>query len=67
MKPIQLLEQLIREGGAIVSSNDCGRLELSDAQAHGRFAVDVDGMGFVRRPKEWLDRVHKADGYDPSK
>lgn len=50
----QLIEQLITEGGAIVSSNDCSEIELAGAQAEGRFAVDEDGMGFVRRMKIWL-------------
>jgi hypothetical protein len=50
----QLIEQLVTEGGAIVSSGDCSEMEIADAQAHGRFSVREDGMGFVRRTKEWL-------------
>lgn len=64
MTPMELIQQLIREGGAIVSSNDCTEMEIVDARVHGRFAVDSEGMGFVRRMKEWLDRIHKADGYN---
>lgn len=51
----QLLDQLMSDGGAIVSSNSCSEIELADANAHGRFAVNADGFGFVRRPQKWLD------------
>ena len=54
MKPMQLLGQLITDGGAIVSSNECSEIEIANAQATGRFMVRDDGMGFVRRSKEWL-------------
>ena len=50
----QILEQLVKEGGAIVSSNDCSEMELVNARAGGRFAVD-DGLGFVLRTKKWLE------------
>ncbi|MDP1580990.1 MAG: hypothetical protein Q8M02_11970 [Candidatus Didemnitutus sp.] len=49
----QLIEQLISDGGAIVSSADCSEVEIADAQAAGRFSVE-DSLGFVRRTKEWL-------------
>ena len=51
----QLIDQLVTEGGAIVSTGDCSEMEIVNAQAHGRFSVREDGMGFVRRTKEWLD------------
>jgi len=54
MTPEELINQLASKGGAIVSSNDCSELEIADAQATGRFAVDEEGLGFVRRTKEWL-------------
>ena len=54
MKPIQLLGQLITDGGAIVSSNECSEMEIANAQATGRFAVDAECFGYVRRTKEWL-------------
>lgn len=57
LKPEELILQLVKEGGAIVSSNDCHEIEIANARSCGRFAVDEDGLGFVRRPKEWLDRV----------
>jgi hypothetical protein len=50
----QLINQLSRDGGALVSSNDCSEIELADAKSTGRFAVDDDGFGFVLRAKEWL-------------
>lgn len=55
----QLVRQLIEEGGAIVSSNDCHEIEIADARACGRFAVDNNDMGFVRRTKKWLERIEK--------
>jgi len=54
MKPIQLLNQLITDGGAIVSSNECSEMEIANAKATGRFAVDAECYGYVRRTKEWL-------------
>ncbi len=52
--PSHLIDQLVKEGGAIVSSGDCSEMEIADARATGRFAVRDDGMGFVLRSKEWL-------------
>jgi len=54
MKPIQLLNQLITDGGGIVSSNECSEMEIANAKATGRFAVDAECFGYVRRTKEWL-------------
>lgn len=54
MTPTQLLGQLIEEGGAIVTSNECSQMEIVDAHATGRFAVDAECYGYVRRTKEWL-------------
>lgn len=54
MTPTQLIGQLAQDSGAIVSSNDCSEMEIADAQATGRFAVDLEGFGYVRRHKEWL-------------
>lgn len=51
----QLIEQLIVNGGAIVSSGDCSEMEIVYARADGRFAAREDGLGFVRRTKEWLN------------
>ncbi len=56
----ELFHQLEMEGGAIVCSNECSALELADARMHGRMFVNKDGIGFVRRPKAWLDYVKKA-------
>lgn len=50
----QLITQLAREGGAIVSSNECTPIEIADARATGRFAADEHGFGYVRRTREWL-------------
>lgn len=54
MTTTQLIDQLAREGGALVSSNDCSEMEIADAQATGRFSVTDAGLGFVLRSKEWL-------------
>jgi hypothetical protein len=50
----QLIDQLVTEGGAIVTSGECSEMEIADAQATGRFSVREDGIGFVRRYAEWL-------------
>lgn len=50
----QLIDQLVTEGGAIVTSGECSEMEIADAQATGRFSVREDGIGFVRRYSEWL-------------
>jgi len=54
-----LIEQLVEQGGAIVTSQECSIIEIADAQATGRWAVDDEGIGYVRRYREWLDR-HKT-------
>jgi hypothetical protein len=56
MRPKELIDQLVTEGGAIVSSGDCSEIEITNAQATGRFAVREDALGFVRRTNEWLAR-----------
>lgn len=64
MNPDQLIQQLVKHGGAIVSSNDCSPIEIANAQACGRFAVEPEtGLGFTRRPKEWLERAHGVAGH----
>lgn len=59
-KPEELIQDLIHHGGAIVGSNECNEYEIAHARADGRFAVDEDGLGFVRRPSSWLCRVEEA-------
>ena len=54
MTTSQLIDQLVTQGGAIVSSGECSEMEIANAQATGRFSVRDDGMGFVRRTSEWL-------------
>ena len=51
-----LMQSLKTTGGCIVSTNDCGTMEIADAQARGDFAVDQDGFGFVLRPHAWLQK-----------
>ena len=55
MSILQLVDQLIQSGGAIVSSAACSPMEIAFAQTHGQFAVNDDGFGFVLRSKDWLD------------
>ncbi len=54
MTTTQLFAQIATDGGCIVSSDACSTLEIAVAQSCGRFAVDDSGLGYVRRPKEWL-------------
>jgi hypothetical protein len=55
--PAQALAALVKDGGALVSSNDCSVMEITAARACGRFFVTPDALGFVRRPKEWVAHV----------
>jgi hypothetical protein len=41
----------LRDGGNVVSSNDCSEAEVAYAQACGRIYVDEDGFGYIYRPK----------------
>lgn len=50
----------LREGGAIVSSNQCSTLEIDDARASNRFFVDEDGYGYVWRTHDWLTSRENA-------
>lgn len=59
----EMFARLAREGGCIVSSGSASLHEIADAQVRGDFYVDSDGLGFILRSKEWLDRVHARDGY----
>jgi len=56
-----LLNKLVRDGGAIVSSGECSEMEISDARARGDFYVDDNSMGYVLRHKEWLARVKRLN------
>lgn len=49
-----LIDQLIEQGGAIVSTSDCSEMEIANAQVDQRFA-HYGAFGLVRRTKEWLD------------
>ena len=40
----------LKEGGEIVSSNDCTSIEIVQAQAYGRFWVDERAFGYLYRP-----------------
>lgn len=38
--------------GSIVSSDDCSEMEIAMARSEGRFYVDKDGFGFVRKHRK---------------
>lgn len=60
MTTSQLINQIVEHGGCIVTSDKCSEIEIADAQATGRFAVDAEnGYGFVRRYEEWLQKAMK--------
>ena len=46
----EFVMRLAEEGGVIISSNDCSKLEISTARACGRFLI-IDSFGFVLRLK----------------
>lgn len=52
----EMFSKLKTGGGCIVSSGDCGTMEIVDAQARGDFTADADGFGFVLRPHAWLQK-----------
>lgn len=56
-----LLVDLTNDGGAIVCSSQCSELEISHARIQGRFAVTEEGLGFVRRPQQWLEAIKGPD------
>jgi len=64
--PKDLIDQLVEHGGAIVASAECSDLELSVAAVSGRLAVNEYGLGFVRRPKEWLAIAKKREELHPN-
>lgn len=59
----ELLQRLVAEGGCIVTSNNASVHEIANAQSLGHMYVDGDGLGYILRSKQWLDRVHARDGY----
>ena len=61
MDIMELISDLASKGGAIVSSNECSEIEITDARITGRFVALPDGLGFVRRTKEWLDINKKRE------
>ena len=60
MNTQQLLDRLVRDGGAIVSSDSCSVLEIRMAQGYNRFATNEEGMGFVLKSKEWVEMANEG-------
>lgn len=56
----KLFDKVATYGGAIVSSNECSSLEITDAREGDRFFVDGDGYGFVWRTNDWLKTREEA-------
>lgn len=56
----EALEAIVTERGALISSADCTPAEIAIARSCGRFFVREDGMGFVLRPKEWLEYASRS-------
>ena len=63
----EFLRRLAIERGAIVSSASCSTVEIAMARAQGRFFVGPDALGYVLRPKHWLDLHEALDLGAPSK
>ncbi len=63
----ELLLDLGTKGGAIVSSEACSVMEIAHAQAAGRFAVNAQGYGYLRRTREWLDLQKKRELLHPNR
>ena len=60
MNNAQNFLEKLRDGGAIVSSNECSELEIANARTTDRFFVDDDGFGYVWRTPEWLKTREEA-------
>ena len=58
--PEQLLNDLAKEGGAIVCTDSCTPLEIAAARANGDMAVREDGVGFIRRQKLYVEKADAA-------
>ena len=56
----ELLEALVYERGAIVTSADCSEMEIAFARQEGRFYVDPNGFGFVLRMGRWRAKAEAA-------
>ena len=65
MTPQQLIYDLSKSGGAIVSSGDASPIEIADAQATGRFATDEHGYGYILRTKKWLSLNKRRESTFP--
>jgi hypothetical protein len=55
----ELKKDLIEHGWLVISTGETLPNEHAHADAEGRFYVDDDGFGFVRRPKEFLEAENK--------
>lgn len=49
----ELIDQMLRSGGAIVGSDSCDATEIAVARACGLFALRGD-CGLVLKPKGWV-------------
>ncbi len=56
----EVIDALLAERGALVSSGDCSEMEIAFARVESRFFVRDDGMGFVLRTRDWLARADAA-------
>lgn len=52
----KLVAKLAVDGGCIVSSADCGEIEIADAKCRDDFYATEKGYGYVRRLPEWLQK-----------
>jgi hypothetical protein len=63
----QLLLKLATEGGCLVASADCSAHEIADARVREDWYVTDDGLGYVRRLPDWLQKHSRyARKADPS-
>jgi hypothetical protein len=56
----KLLDALVKERGAIVTSADCSEMELAFARSEDRFYVDDNGLGYVVRTSNWRRNAEEA-------
>lgn len=58
---IRMADDLSMKGGCVVPSSECSVMEIALARVENRFYLK-DSLGYVRRPKEWLEKIKEMLG-----
>jgi len=60
-KLTDLLAKLRDNGGAIVLAKHCCESEQAAARRRGDLVIDGSGVGYILRPRTWLDLMRERD------